>query len=43
MSKDKLQPFLNGGAAKDVIAGSPGQDEVTGGPGDDVVFLRRRP
>jgi Ca2+-binding RTX toxin-like protein len=40
MSKDKLQPFLNGGAAKDVIAGSPGQDEVTGGPGDDVIFLR---
>ena len=36
MTKDKLQPFLNGGAAKDIIVGSSGQDEVTGGPGDDV-------
>jgi Ca2+-binding RTX toxin-like protein len=39
MNKDKLQPFLNGGAAKDVIVGSPGQDVITGGFGDDVAFM----
>jgi Ca2+-binding RTX toxin-like protein len=40
MTKDKLQPFLNGGSDKDILVGSSGQDEVTGGPGDDVIFLR---
>jgi Ca2+-binding RTX toxin-like protein len=40
MFKDKLQPFLNGGAAKDILVGSPGQDVITGGFGDDVAFLR---
>ena len=43
MTKDKLQPFLNGGAAKDILVGSSGQDEVTGGPGDDVILLARWP
>ena len=39
MSKDKLQPFLNGDAAKDFLIGSPGQDVINGGFGDDVAFL----
>jgi Ca2+-binding RTX toxin-like protein len=39
MFKDKLQPFLSGGADKDVLRGSPGQDVVTGGSGDDLAFL----
>ena len=40
MAKDKFQPFLTGGAGKDVLVGSPGQDVVTGGPGVDVGLLR---
>jgi Ca2+-binding RTX toxin-like protein len=40
MTKDKLQPFLDGGPAKDILVGSPGQDEITGGAGDDVAFMR---
>jgi hypothetical protein len=39
MTKDHLQPFLDGGAGKDVLVGSPGQDVVRGGTGDDVAFL----
>jgi Ca2+-binding RTX toxin-like protein len=39
LSKDKLQPFLEGGAAKDILIGSPGQDVMTGGFGDDLVFM----
>ncbi|HEX6024852.1 MAG TPA: hypothetical protein VFZ00_22870 [Solirubrobacter sp.] len=40
MFKDKLQPFINGGAGKDILVGSPGQDVITGGFGDDVAFMR---
>jgi Ca2+-binding RTX toxin-like protein len=39
MTKDQLQPFLNGGGDKDVLVGSPGQDVVSGGSGNDVAFL----
>ena len=39
MSKDKLQPFLEGGAADDILIGSPGQDVMAGGSGQDVVFM----
>ncbi len=39
MTKDKLQPFLNGGLGKDTLGGSPGQDVVTGGLGDDFAFM----
>ena len=39
MTKDKTQPFLNGGAGKDVIVGSPGQDVITGAAGNDVALL----
>ena len=39
MTKDKLQPFLNGGLGKDTLGGSPGQDVITGGLGDDFAFM----
>ena len=39
MTKDELQPFLEGGAGKDLLVGSPGQDVLSGGQGDDVALL----
>jgi Ca2+-binding RTX toxin-like protein len=39
MSKDRMQPFLDGGSGRDTIVGSPGQDVINGGTGDDVGFM----
>jgi Ca2+-binding RTX toxin-like protein len=39
MAKDITQPFLDGGAGKDVIVGSPGQDVIAGGQDADVALL----
>jgi hypothetical protein len=39
MTKDKTQPFLNGGPGKDFVVGSPGQDVISGGTSDDVLLL----
>ena len=39
MSKDKLQPFVDGGPGADTLRGSPGQDVLTGGFGNDLAFM----
>lgn len=39
MSKDRLQPFVDGGPGNDTIGGSPGQDVITGSTGRDFAFM----
>jgi hypothetical protein len=39
VEREKIQPFLNGGAGKDLVVGSSGQDVLSGGAGVDVAFM----
>jgi RTX calcium-binding nonapeptide repeat (4 copies) len=39
LGRDTMQPFLDGGAGKDFLIGSPGDDQITGGRDVDVALL----